>query len=292
MPWLQITVQALKQDVARYEQALLDAGALSVTLEDAADQPLLEPLPGETPLWNAILVSGLFESHHQADAIKKTLCRILQTDHLPNLSAKTLPDQDWQRVWMDRFKPQQFGDRLWVVPNDMKAPQSDAIELRLDPGLAFGTGDHETTRLCLQWLASHDLTGKKVIDYGCGSGILAISCALLGASQVWAVDIDHQALLATEQNALNNQVKNHIQISGPSLQAPFDADMIIANILANPLMEMAQQFAQWLPRDAPIVLSGIVEDQSDAVKKAYQPWFEFIGETRLDQWLCLEAILI
>ncbi|UCB54317.1 MAG: 50S ribosomal protein L11 methyltransferase, partial [Thiotrichales bacterium] len=247
MPWIQVSVDASKNNYQLVEDALLSLGAQSVTFSDAADNPILEPRPGETPLWQQIIVTGLFDQGHDPQMLRQQICRQLNDDKLV-IDISSLPDQDWTRVWMDSYKPMQFGHRLWVCPKHMDPPDTGAVNLRLDPGLAFGTGTHPTTSLCLQWLDAHVHPQKKyqnILDYGCGSGILAIAAVLLGAAHADCVDIDQQALQATRENAEVNQVSQHISTCLPAeLENTARYQLILANILSGPLTELAPTLAE------------------------------------------------
>lgn len=288
--WLQITLPVANHSSDILEQAFFDAGALSVTFTDAADNPVLEPLPGETPLWSDTLVTGLFAEDADESLIRQQLLKYLAQTELPGYRSQRLQEQNWERVWLDDFKPMQFGQRLWICPGEQEPPEPTAANILLDPGLAFGTGTHATTALCLQWLDEADLTGKTVIDYGCGSGILAIAAVKLGASQVWAVDIDPQALLATAQNAERNQVETAIFPIQPDALPVVDADLILANILAAPLLELAPRFAEFSHAGAELVLSGILARQVGEVRAAYESWFDFAEPRQQQEWALLSAL--
>lgn len=271
MPWIQIKLQTTGSQSAHVEDLLMGLGAVSVTLEDSKDQPLLEPPPGATPIWDDTTVTGLFE----ADADTDLVCAALHSDlgaELP-IRVEALEDKDWIREWMDSFEPIAFGKRLWVCPS-WKTPQDpDAVNMMLDPGLAFGTGTHETTALCLRWLDGADLDGKIVVDYGCGSGILAIAAALLGASKVYCVDNDPQALMATRDNAARNQVADKLEVFPPGAMPTISADLMLANILAGPLMSLSEHLSSLTKPNGLLVLSGILQDQAQAVSDCYAKWF-------------------
>lgn len=274
MRWLQVRVTVSKDQVTLAETLMESLGAVSVILDDAQDQALLEPLPGEMPLWDQVIVTGLFTE----DADVGQLEGFLSTQ-LPNATVRHdyLEEQVWERAWMDHYEPIQCGDRLWIVPEWLSPPEPTAINLMLDPGLAFGTGNHASTFLCLQWLDQQDLTDKVVIDYGCGSGILGIAALLLGARQVYAVDLDPQAVLSTHQNAALNQVEHKIWTGLPEefeQQFPdLQADVIIANILAGPLTHLAETFAALARPHASIAMAGIIEEQVEDLIHHYAKWF-------------------
>jgi ribosomal protein L11 methyltransferase len=200
-----------------------------------------------------------------------------------------LADQAWERVWLEDFRPMRFGRRLWVCPGGLPAGDADAIRIELDPGLAFGTGTHPTTALCLEWLDGQDLAGCSVVDYGCGSGILAVAAAKLGAAHVVAMDIDPQALIATRENALRNRVAGTLTVTGEPALAPRSADVLLANILAGPLVELAPRFAEALVPGGRLALSGLLPEQADAVTAAYRPWFHIETTTTRDGWVLLSA---
>lgn len=287
MPWLQLTLATTKNECERLEQALLQSGALSVTYCDAADQPLLEPAAGETPLWNQILMVGLYPGETDTTQLQQQLCQLLDTDKLNGLAINPLEDRDWTRAWMDDFKPMQFGQRLWICPHGFDTPEPEAVNLRLDPGLAFGTGTHPTTALCLEWLDGHTLDNLEVIDFGCGSGVLAIAALLLGARHAWATDNDPQALIATHDNAEKNCVTDRITILPPAQLPQSPLDLLLANILAGPLTELAPQLAQRVKPGGHIILSGILREQQAALSRHYQQWFHMEPAVFRDDWVRL-----
>lgn len=292
MPWIQISVHANGENYPRVEDALQSIGALSITCKDAADNPILEPLPGETPLWQQVIVTGLFEDRHDADALREQLEQHLAADDL-EIAVAHLPDQDWTRAWMDNYSPMRFGERLWVCPRHIEPPDPLAINLRLDPGLAFGTGTHPTTSLCLGWLDTHVTPRsryRRVLDYGCGSGILAIAAIMLGAGQADCVDIDEQALQATRDNALVNQVLDRIATCTPDhLDEGARYQLVLANILSGPLTELAPVLARHCDNGADIVLSGILSEQADAVRRAYSAFFDMHTMQTREEWVLLHG---
>ncbi|MCB1715228.1 MAG: 50S ribosomal protein L11 methyltransferase [Candidatus Competibacteraceae bacterium] len=292
--WLQLTLAAREHTPEQLEDALLAAGAIAVTLRDGGDQPVLEPAPGETPLWPETLVTGLFDVQTDIEAVKVNLCQQLGTAVLHETCLETLTERDWVRAWLDNFHPMRFGRRLWVCPSATAPPQPDAVNLLLDPGLAFGTGTHPTTALCLEWLDAAELNNKRVIDYGCGSGILAIAAARLGAKQVWAVDIDPQALLATRENAARNQVAEQIQLGAPAtlsdVSSPLQVDVVLANILAGPLIVLAPLLAGFIRSGGAVVLAGLISDQVQDVQQAYAPWFDFQANRQRENWVLLHGV--
>jgi ribosomal protein L11 methyltransferase len=287
MPWIQLSFFTHKNSSDKAELALLDAGALSVTFRDAEDNPILEPGPGETPLWEDIILTGLFDADVDTESLKEKIKSELGNSLA--LKIEPLEDKDWVRAWMDDYKPMQFGERLWVCPKHLPPPNPHGINLMLDPGLAFGTGTHPTTALCLQWLDAHSVSGKQIIDFGCGSGVLAIAALLLGASHCDGVDIDPQAITASLDNAQANNVADKLNLYLPKEFAEKantrTYDLVLANILAGPLTELAEQLSGYCKTGGEIVLSGILESQANKVVEAYSPWFELEPVAVQDEWI-------
>jgi ribosomal protein L11 methyltransferase len=290
MPWLQVSITAEREQAPLLELLLENLGAVSVTLGDAADHPILEPSPGEQPLWPQTRVSALFEGARNAKQLNAKLQASLPAEMARNLTLERVEDRIWERVWMEDFHPMRFGHRLWVCPQGMPPEAADAVTLELDPGLAFGTGTHPTTGLCLEWLDGADLRDLAVIDYGCGSGILAIAALLLGASGAIAVDHDPQALLATRENALRNRVEQRLSVCPPSQMPDTQAQVLLANILAYPLIELCTTLAERVAPDGRIVLSGILSEQAHAVTQAYHPYFDMHSPVTRDGWVRLEGV--
>jgi ribosomal protein L11 methyltransferase len=236
---------------------------------------------------------GLFDAATDINHVVEQISITLAPNALPDWRVSPLEDKDWEREWMDNFKPMSFGERLWIVPSWTTPPQPEAINILLDPGLAFGTGTHPTTALCLQWLdehcQSHECQYDEVIDYGCGSGILAVATALLGANHVWAVDNDPQALIATRDNAAKNNVTENIEAVLPGALPDIKTPLLLANILAQPLMGFAERFARHVSPGGHIVLSGILRDQAEQVAACYRPWFEMEAPVFQDEWTRLEG---
>jgi len=286
VPHLQLTLDIGSRDPAPFEDALFELGAVSVTLEDAADDPVLEPAPGETPLWPTVVVKAVFEAGSDADVIAAALAQALP-DAPPAPRFEALPDKAWEREWLKDFRPMRFGRRLWVCPGGLPAGAPDAIRIELDPGLAFGTGTHPTTALCLEWLDAQTLAGVAVVDYGCGSGILAIAAAKLGAASVLAMDIDPQALIATHENAQRNCVADRLAVTGDPQLAAGSTDVLLANILAGPLVELAPRFAQAIRPGGHLALSGLLLEQAGTVTAAYRPWFDIATAATRDGWALL-----
>lgn len=287
MPWLELKIiDAAPKDVAHLEQCLLDAGALSVTLEDGANQPILEPLPGEMPLWNQTRVIGLFDANTDTGTVQQ----IINPEGKLTSHWHILEDKQWEREWEKHFKPLQCGSNLWICPSWAPPPCPTAINLKLDPGLAFGTGTHPTTYLCLRWLSEQQLKGLSILDYGCGSGILAIAGLLIGAETVIAIDIDPQALCATRTNMLNNSVDlNRVQLALPAQAPNKQVDVVLANILASPLIDLARTLTSSVAPLGKLCLSGLLTSQIESVLEAYDKHFIFEPAHVKDEWACLTA---
>ena len=295
MPWLQLRIELGGRDPAPVEDALLAAGAHAVTLDDARDDPIYEPPLGELPLWPSTRLTGLFAGEADPAILAATLANALGPDPLPPHEFIALDDRTWEREWLKDFKPMRFGSRLWVIPGEHAPPDPAAINLKLDPGLAFGTGTHATTALCLAWLDGLDLKGKRVVDYGCGSGILAVAAALLGAAEVLAVDNDPQALIATRENAARNGVEELITVVAPEEIAAQSAaptvgfDVLVANILAAPLIVLAPRFRALTAPGARVAVSGLLERQVDDVRAAYAHGCPLDEMAVLDGWVRLSG---
>jgi ribosomal protein L11 methyltransferase len=289
MVWLQISVETTGDLAEVATEVFMDAGALSVTYQDAADEPILEPGLGEHPVWSATRVVALFPDNRETDRITRRLREALHDAGIqPRI--ERLEDRDWSGTWRENIHAMRFGARLWVVPAGEQAPAVDAVTIHLDPGLAFGTGTHVTTSLCLEWLDAHPPLGLEVIDYGCGSGILAIAAGKLGACHVRAVDIDPQALLATRDNTGRNGMEQRVEALFPDALDARPVDLVIANILANPLIELADTLASQVALQGLIVLTGILPEQAADVMMAYRPWFEFRDPVKREGWVLLEGV--
>ena len=265
-----------------------DQGALSVSMDDAADQPLFEPPPGATPLWQLTKVTGLFEGSCSVDHLESKARRAFGSGIL-EWSDSVLEDQVWERAWMAHFRPLQFGRRLWVCPSGFEPPEPSAVNVLLDPGLAFGTGTHPTTALCLEWLESKDLENQVLVDFGCGSGILAISALCLGASRAIAIDIDPQALTATFDNAQKNGVQDRLVCLSAGAVTPASAGVLVANILAGPLIELSDQIMACLAPSGLIALAGLLEHQAQEVRAAYEGRLEFEEDLCREGWVLLRG---
>jgi ribosomal protein L11 methyltransferase len=271
------------------EAALLKVGASSITFVDGGDEPVLEPKPGEMRLWNDTRVRALFQESSNAALNLDRLATSLGPHVTNTARVRAVEDQVWERAWLTGLKSMRFGRRLWVCPHAAQAPaEAHAIVVRLDPGLAFGTGTHPTTALCLQILDSLDVTGRTVIDYGCGSGILGVAALKLGAASVTAVDLDPQALLATHDNARRNGVSSQITVQGieNELHAAF---CVMANILAGPLIELAPKLTAACQPGGHLLLSGLLKTQAYVVKAAYAAGFVMVQVVERDEWCCIYA---
>ena len=289
MTWQQLHLASDSQQADALQDALETLGAVAVTLTDGADQPVFEPPPGARPLWRATVVTALFSDQ---DDLQKVLQRLDALGLTPqDHRIERLADQVWERAWMDDFAPMRFGERLWIVPTWCEPPDPEAVNLRLDPGLAFGTGTHETTALCLEWLEAAPLAGKWVLDVGCGSGVLSIAALLLGAGQALGNDIDEQALLASRANAEANQVADRLDLCpADAMPAGFQCDVLVANILAAPLIELAPTLASYCKPGALLALSGILAEQAQAVAEAYRPWFDLSPIEQRGDWVRVDGV--
>ena len=275
MEWRQFVMNLGALPPDSVEDVLVRHGAQAITLSDAGDSPVFEPGPGETPLWNEARITGLFPESADFDGLRSDLLQSLMLARLPDNRVEVLEDRTWEREWLKDFGPMQFGKRLWVCPGDSRVDARDAIVVRLDPGLAFGTGTHPTTALCLEWLESLDLEGRRVLDFGCGSGILSIAALLLGAAAVTALDIDPQAISASRSNAERNGVDTRLKTALELTELDAGYDVVAANVLATPLMRHARTICERLVDGGVIALSGIFDSQAEAVADAYGEWIDF-----------------
>lgn len=299
MAWLQLRAHIAPEHAELLEELLTDEGAQAITLEDAVDDPVFEPERGTTPLWNQTVLTGLYDD---LEGVQEMIARVREhwaavsaDDPCPDIEYEILEDRDWSREWMDGFEPMKMGQRLWIVPSWFDPPETDAVNLMLDPGLAFGTGTHPTTALCLQWLdelaVDGRLVGQDVIDIGCGSGILAIAALKLGATRATGTDIDPQALLASRDNAGRNGVAEQDFTLYLPEQAPEDRfNIVVANILAGPLVELAHMIAHRVAAGGFFALSGILSHQADDVMDAYRAQGLHVKEPReREGWVCIEG---
>ncbi|VGM95971.1 Ribosomal protein L11 methyltransferase [uncultured Avibacterium sp.] len=291
MAWVQIRINSTNQQAETISDYLEEIGSVSVTFMDSQDTPIFEPLPGETRLWGNTDVIALFDAETD---MQKTVSLLKSAGHLSEETAykiEQIEDKDWEREWMDNFHPMQFGKHLWICPSWREVPDENAVNVMLDPGLAFGTGTHPTTALCLEWLDSLDLNGKTVIDFGCGSGILAIAALKLGAKSAVGIDIDPQAILASRNNAEQNGVSDRLQLF-LAKDAPQDlqADVVVANILAGPLKELAPTISQLVKAQGKLGLSGILETQAQSVCEAYQEQFSLDPVAIREEWCRITGV--
>jgi ribosomal protein L11 methyltransferase len=292
MNWVEVCISTRRDGVQAIQDLLESFEAQAVTLLDDADEPVLEPRPGETPLWPTVNVCGLFDAAVDRASVDLALESSVS---FGDISWREIQDQNWERAWMDRFAPMQFGHHLWIVPSEMEPPEdSAAIIIKLDPGLAFGTGTHPTTALCLRWIDSHEFMHQRVVDYGCGSGILGIAACLKGAREVICVDNDPQALEATMDNARRNGVCDRLRCLLPGAYeaesiAKGGADLVLANILAGPLIELSDLLTHSLQAGGQLVLSGLLESQRLDVNDCYRDEFGTMGATVEDGWLRLDG---
>ena len=295
MTFYEIEFPLAALSVESVEAALLEIGADSITFVDRGDEPVLEPALSEVRLWSDTLVRALFRESTGAGQLEAA-CNLdrLATALGPHITrtarVKAVQDRDWERVWLTDWKSMRFGRRLWVCPTAAELPDDpDAVVVRLDPGLAFGTGTHPTTALCLQVLDSLPVSGRRVIDYGCGSGILGLAALKLGAAHVTAVDVDPQALLATRDNAIRNGVSASIEVQGVEHGGLRQAYCVMANILAGPLIELAPKLTAACEPGGYLLLSGLLKTQAYAVKAAYTGAFAMVQVVERDDWCCIYA---
>lgn len=287
MSWLELSVRVTRQNAPLVESLLQNEPVLALTLTDDADDPVLEPGVGETPLWPSVCVTALFSGDTPVEPLTRMLSLLPGVDWPHQVSFRKFEDQQWERNWLDRFQPMQFGSGLWIVPGDSPVPPTASYALRLDPGLAFGTGTHPTTHMCLEWIDGHDFGGQSIVDYGCGSGVLGIAAAIKGAKTVICVDNDPQALIATSDNAQRNGVQGVIRTLSPELFNPQPADVVLANILAGPLVELSPRLSTSVREGGSLVLSGILEEQVDEVVNTYADEFRDLEKKVMDGWVLL-----
>ncbi len=286
--WMQFKTHCLASEASAIEDCLLELGAVAVTLQDVQDIPIFEPDLGTTPLWPNTQVTGLFSAEYSSEALKTEFYQLWPTEPPLPIHCELLEDKDWAHCWMDHYHPLKFGPDFWVVPSWLAPPEPNAPYILLDPGLAFGTGTHETTALCLEWLSQQPLHNSTLIDYGCGSGILAVAGLKLGCQTAYGIDIDPQALLASQQNAQLNHVSLHT-LMPEQLPAELCCDYLIANILYGPLLALAPTLAQHLLPGGRIALSGLLKEQAETIRHTYQSWFILDLEWHRNDWCLLSG---
>ena len=293
MPWIQAIVDITADQSAEIEDLLMAIGAQAVTMRDGANQPIYEPPLGTTPLWDNVNLWALFDAEQAVDVQMQQLTAIYEAEYekpFPNYKLELVEDKDWIREWMDTFKPMPFGKRLWICPSWLEPTDPSAVNLKLDPGLAFGTGTHPTTSLCLKWLDGQDVSAKTVVDFGCGSGILGIAALLLGASNMIGIDIDPQAVEATQANAERNGIEaSRYEVKLPPYEGDIKADIVVANILAGPLAELAPVITALVKPNGQLALSGILANQAHNVIDAYREAFHIDSVTEKEEWVRIVA---
>jgi ribosomal protein L11 methyltransferase len=290
MPWIQLRLSANEENAEKYSDWLSASGSQAVTFIDAQDTPIYEPLPGdEVVYWSNTVVMGLFEANHDMDKVLSYLKSIHPDKENMQYKLEQLEDKDWEREWMDNFHPMKFGERLWICPSWREVPDPQAVNVMLDPGLAFGTGTHPTTALCLTWLDSLDLKEKTVVDFGCGSGILSLAALKLGAKKVIGIDIDPQALQASLANAKRNNVEERLELYLPKDQPTMKADVVVANILAGPLKELAPIIMAYVADNGLVALSGVLEEQAQNLQNIYGQWCDMEPITVQEEWVRLNG---
>lgn len=289
MAWLEISFEIEESRIEEVSEKLEALGAQSVTYLDACDNPILEPMPGTTPLWNKTKIVGLFADAVNISPIMQSLKSFLPQ---ANIQCEPLIEKDWSRTWLEHYRPMSFGKKLWIVPESSSLPEgtaTDAVVIKMDPGLAFGTGTHPTTALCLSWLDAHPPLNETVVDYGCGSGILGIAAMALGAQKVYAIDHDSQALISTKENARKNHLDENQVITFLPKEVPqtLCAHTVLANILAEPLIALAPNITSCCEMSGNLVLAGLLTSQAEDVKKAYAKWFSLEVVMEKEDWVLL-----
>lgn len=286
MTYKEIAFATTEKEADALSEYLTGLGALAITLKDAGDEPIFEPEENQT-LWQSMIVTGLFPAQMSHENLLEHLLRAYPEGQLPDYTITELPDQDWEKSWMDYYEPLQFGKSLWVVPSWCEVQNPEATNVMLNPGLAFGTGTHETTALCLRWIADNPPKNLRIVDYGCGSGILAIAALKLGAKMALGIDISSQALEASRQNSQLNGILEEKFLLQDSVVNDEKYDLVIANILANPLLELSERLAGLC--QGKILLSGILAHQVDSIIHQYQTWFENFQVETDGQWARIVA---
>lgn len=290
MTWWQFSLNCQASELEQVEALMQELGALSISLRDAGDEPIYEPLPGDNPVWQESIVTATFDAGLDPAQLKQQLTLKLPRHLAAEVRQQALEEQAWDQAYKQHFQPLQCAPDLWIVPSWTEPPDPGATVIRLDPGLAFGTGSHPTTALCLAWLGANNVKDRSVIDFGCGSGILAIAAIKLGAKQVIAVDIDQQALTACQSNREVNAIEaDQIVVSTPEDLTAVGTDLLVANILAGPLVELAPRFASLVRPGGQILLSGILKTQLKEIQSAYQPFFDLDPASYRDEWVCVSG---
>ena len=286
--YFEVSLLCGKSEIVSLEDFMLSIGACSVTYRDAQDVAILEPAPGKMPLWQDIEITAMFTK----DFLEAEIMRVLEAKYQDkNIKLERLKNQVWERTWLEHFKPMQFGENTWIIPSEYEAVNEKAINIYLDPGMAFGTGTHATTALCLRWIDEHDMKNVEAIDFGCGSGILAIAALKHGASKLYCTDIDPQAIESTLINATNNEVIDGIEvIEGKDVNNLKDLDIVLANILAAPLMTLVDVFHGLLKEKGELVMSGILKEQTDEIVEKFKGSFVDFEIKIMDDWASVYCI--
>lgn len=287
MAWMQLTLTTVESYARQLGDILMANGAQAVTYRDAQDAPIFEPGPGAVQLWSQTLVTGLYPAEVDLRPVLQNLAAVRFLEQPLQYKTDQLEDKDWERAWMDNFKPERFGRGCWIVPSWHAVPEPDEPHILLDPGMAFGTGSHPTTSLCLSWLTELSLSDQTVIDFGCGSGVLGIAALKLGAARCFGTDIDQQALQASQQNARDNQVGEAFSVYLPEHLPTTQADVVVANILAGPLQELAPTIKSLVKPGGQLAMSGILHRQAELVRQAYAPDIHFTAERHEGDWSLL-----
>lgn len=288
MNWIQWRLNINANASEPLEALLMDSGAVSITYQDASDRPVLEPSPGELRLWDELVLIALYDAEVVTRDIELALAELPIWRDVNESHWEVLEDRDWVRAWMDDFQPMQFGQKLWICPTTFTPPDPDAVNIMLDPGLAFGSGTHPTTALCLEYLENHVKGGETIVDFGCGSGILAIAAVKLGAARVIGTDHDPQAILASRENSNRNKVsETQFPVFLSNEFHTVEVDGVVANILASTLKELAEEIVQLIRPGGWIAMSGILKSQIESVTAVYQHWIEFDAPTIMDDWVLL-----
>jgi ribosomal protein L11 methyltransferase len=287
MPWLKLKLHVESKQAHAFAEAFEEWGAISVTLQDAGDEAVFETRWEQNPLWSKVQITGLFPEQTDTDDLLARARQRFGLTETPLHEIDLLGDEDWAHSWMAHYQPLNLGRNLWVVPSWCQPPEPGAVNIILDPGLAFGTGDHPTTALCLEWLSEQQLAGKTLLDYGCGSGILSIAALKFGAAQAYAVDIDPQALEVTRQNAMRNGIHDGLNVMLPSaLPGDLQADILVANILMGTLIELAPEIKMRVRPEGLLALSGMLAGQETEVCAHYEPSFTLTTRER-QKWVLL-----